>query len=71
MIADIDGTAAQTAAVAIAETGGTASAVATDVAQERHIQHAVDHALQTHGRLDVFVNIAGVTPGCINGEDDA
>ncbi|MGW6729686.1 3-oxoacyl-ACP reductase FabG [Nocardia sp. NPDC055029] len=61
VIADIDGEAAEKAAASIVTSGGVASAVVTDVANEQQVQQVVDHAVQTHGRLDVYVNNAGVT----------
>lgn len=61
VIADIDGEAAEKAAASITAAGGVASAVPTDVADELQVQRAVDHAVRTHGRLDVYVNNAGVT----------
>ena len=61
VIADIDRVAAEKAAASIAAAGGVASTAPTDVANEQQVEHAVEHALRTHGRLDVYVNNAGVT----------
>lgn len=61
VIADVDRDAAEKAAAFIAAAGGIASAVPTDVANEQQVERAVDHAVRTHGRLDVYVNNAGVT----------
>lgn len=60
VVADIDG---ESAAKAAAELGaiGPASSVAMDVADEAQVQAGVDHAVATFGRLDVWVNNAGIT----------
>ena len=41
---------------------GDGAAVRTDVTQYEQVRHLVDHAVQTHGRIDVIVNNAGVMP---------
>ncbi|SDD13304.1 SDR family NAD(P)-dependent oxidoreductase [Actinokineospora iranica] len=42
--------------------GGTAEAVRADVTDRKEIEHAVNHAVDAFGKLDVLVNNAG-TPG--------
>ncbi len=41
---------------------GSDSAVQTDVTQYEQVRHLVDHAVQTHGRVDAIVNNAGLMP---------
>jgi NADP-dependent 3-hydroxy acid dehydrogenase YdfG len=41
---------------------GDDAAVQTDVTQYEQVKHLVDHAVQTHGRIDVIVNNAGLMP---------
>jgi NADP-dependent 3-hydroxy acid dehydrogenase YdfG len=49
-------------AAEIAEAGGKATAVATDVTKREDLQRLVDAAVETHGRIDVLINNAGVMP---------
>jgi NADP-dependent 3-hydroxy acid dehydrogenase YdfG len=42
--------------------GGKALAVATDVTDRAQVQHLVDAAVATHGRIDVMINNAGLMP---------
>lgn len=46
----------------ISEAGGEAIAVATDVSKLEDVQKLVDTAKETHGRVDVIFNNAGVMP---------
>jgi NAD(P)-dependent dehydrogenase (short-subunit alcohol dehydrogenase family) len=55
VLADINGTAGRALA---AELG--ASFVVTDVTIEDHVERAVMHAIERHGRLDCMINNAGV-----------
>ncbi len=41
---------------------GHAAAVRTDVTQYAQVRHLVDHAVQSHGRIDVIINNAGLMP---------
>ena len=42
--------------------GGRALALATDVTDRAQVQRLVDAAVETHGRIDVLVNNAGLMP---------
>jgi len=46
----------------ITRAGGKASAVVTDVTDPLQVQALVDAAVDTHGRVDVILNNAGVMP---------
>lgn len=61
VVADIDGDAAVKAAAQLAADGVTASSLAMDVTDESQVQAGVEHAVATHGGLDVWVNNAGIT----------
>ena len=41
---------------------GDDAAVQTDVTQYDQVKHLVDYAVQTHGRIDVLINNAGLMP---------
>jgi acetoin reductase-like protein len=57
MIADIDGVSAEQAASAI---GDAAAPVVCDVTDESSVDAAVEEAVSQFGRLDIFVNNAGI-----------
>lgn len=59
ILADIDAQAAAAAAAALGE-GVTASGI--DVVDSGSVRAAVDDAVANHGRLDIWVNAAGVFP---------
>lgn len=52
--------AVDTVAADIVAAGGTATALRSDVSQRAGAEAPIDAALETHGRLDVLCNIAGV-----------
>jgi len=61
VIGDFDDAAADTAS-AITDAGGSAMFVKTDVSQDASIQGLVQAAIDTHGRLDIGFNNAGLLP---------
>ncbi|WP_078293255.1 3-oxoacyl-ACP reductase FabG [Mycobacterium sp. D16R24] len=61
VLADLDGDAAQRAAADINGQDGSCSGVACDVTSEEQMRSLVSGAALKHGRLDVFVNNAGIT----------
>ena len=60
VVADINQDAAERAATAIGETGGSAKAFRTDVADAASVEAMVNFAVDTYGGLDVAVNNAGI-----------
>ena len=59
MVADLDGDAARDGAARIRSSGGDATSIAVDVADEASARGAVEAVMGTYGRLDVLVNNAG------------
>jgi NAD(P)-dependent dehydrogenase (short-subunit alcohol dehydrogenase family) len=59
---DIDERAAQETAAAVAQDGGRAIAIRTDVTQAGSFEDALDRAETTLGPIDVLVNLAGTFP---------
>jgi NAD(P)-dependent dehydrogenase (short-subunit alcohol dehydrogenase family) len=53
---------------AITAAGGRASSTPLDVADDDSVRAAVQHAVDTHGRLHILYNNAGISPG---DDDDA
>lgn len=60
VIADVDGTAARSAADALTDKGHRAKAVRCDVAREADLEALVAETVGTFGRLDAAFNNAGV-----------
>src|SRR5262249_7344009 len=60
VIGDQDEQTAQASAARIREHGGTALAARCDITNAQEVRSLVDLAVQTHGRLDVLVNTAGI-----------
>lgn len=60
VLADIDGDAAASAAAEITASGGSASGVACDVADEAGVAAMIGEVAERHGGLDILVNNAGL-----------
>ncbi len=61
VISDVDAAAAEASAKALGAQGATAHAVAADVTDAAAVELVARSALERYGRLDVFVNNAGIT----------
>lgn len=61
LVADRDAAGSEAAAKAIAEAGGEARALCTDVTREAEVAACVAAAVEAFGRLDCAVNNAGIT----------
>ena len=59
-VSDINLETAKATAAEIESAGGTAFAIATNVASEADIQNLVDTAVKTYGTVDILVNNAGI-----------
>lgn len=70
IIADIDITAAEEAAVKLGAAGGTIAAVAVDNRKYNEVKQAVQRALQCTGRLDILLNCAGGSAGRVFGKSE-
>jgi NAD(P)-dependent dehydrogenase (short-subunit alcohol dehydrogenase family) len=62
VIVEIDGDAGAAVAADIADSGGTATALAADVSSERDWEGVVEATLARHGTIDVLYNNAAVIP---------
>ncbi|MBO9605233.1 MAG: SDR family oxidoreductase [Paenibacillaceae bacterium] len=60
VVSDLRAEAAQTVVDGIAAKGGTAIAVASNVAKEEDVGHMIDTAVATFGTVDILVNNAGI-----------
>jgi NAD(P)-dependent dehydrogenase (short-subunit alcohol dehydrogenase family) len=64
LCADVNGSAAEVTASAC---GAAAAAVATDVSEPRAVEAMIARCVESHGRIDVLVNNAGVNiPGVLH-----
>jgi 3-oxoacyl-[acyl-carrier protein] reductase len=61
VIADIDGAAAQAAQTTITAGGRSALTIPCNVADENQVRNVVHETVHRFGRLDIYVNNAGVT----------
>jgi meso-butanediol dehydrogenase / (S,S)-butanediol dehydrogenase / diacetyl reductase len=64
VIADLNPTAAEGVAAAIAQTGGNALAVRVDVSDRASTRRAIEETVSRFGRLDVMFNNAGISQTC-------
>ncbi|MEZ4866988.1 MAG: SDR family NAD(P)-dependent oxidoreductase [Caldilineaceae bacterium] len=62
-VADLDQTAAQQTAQAIAAAGGEAMAVTVDVTARPSVEDMVAAVLERYGQVDVLCNVAGIAVG--------
>lgn len=60
MCADVDAAAAAATALDIETAGGVATSRAVDVANASAVEDLGDHAVEAHGPLDIWVNVAGI-----------
>jgi NAD(P)-dependent dehydrogenase (short-subunit alcohol dehydrogenase family) len=63
LVTDLDANGGEATCVAVADAGGEARFVRTDVTREADVAAAVDAAVRGWGRLDCAVNNAGITGG--------
>lgn len=61
VVADIDDQTAQGVVATITMTGGSASALKLDVADDFSWKQAIDRTLKQHGKLNILVNNAGLS----------
>ncbi|WP_209860547.1 SDR family oxidoreductase [Paenibacillus shirakamiensis] len=60
VVSDLRVEAAQTVVADIEAKGGTALAVAANVAKEEDVQHLIDTTVEQFGTLDILINNAGI-----------
>ena len=63
MCADINGDGAEATARTIADTGGEAASIKTDVSSEDDVKEMISATISRWGRLDVLYNNAGIGVG--------
>lgn len=63
VLADIQEEKGQQASQSIAESGGKALFIKTDVSQEKDMQALLEQTVQRYGKLDILVNNAAVAIG--------
>ena len=57
---DVDGAGAEQTAKHVLSLGAAASAVPTDISRKADVDRLAERAMAEHGRLDVWVNVAGI-----------
>ena len=60
LIADVGVAGLEETAAMVAAAGGSATVVPTDVSDRDQVNALADAAIKTHGRLDIWANVAGV-----------
>ena len=60
LIADVGVAGLEETAEMVAAAGGNATVVPTDVSDRDQVNALADSAIKTHGRLDIWANVAGV-----------
>ena len=60
LIADINGTAAESVSAGINRAGGISSSLPVDVEDESQLKLMVDECVRRYGKVDILVNNAGV-----------
>jgi 3-oxoacyl-[acyl-carrier protein] reductase len=60
LIADVGVAGLEETAEMVAAAGGTATVVPTDVSDRDQVNALAEAAIKTHGRLDIWANVAGV-----------
>lgn len=71
VLADIDVDGAERTAEQVRATGGICFALHLDLNEESSIEHAIEHAANVYGRIDVLLNNAADTRGEIMSQDAA
>jgi len=63
VICSRDETAVREKVSTLKETGGQASGIAADISRENDLEKLIEHTISAWGRLDIWVNNAGVSAG--------